>query len=79
MIYGAGDVVKVKDACYIPPGTLCTVVKEKGQKILQVESNGLYFWVSVDSVELYRRHIDSPLRAEDDKRFWKLHPPTKRR
>jgi len=80
--YGPGDVVTYIAADHIiPVDTHCLFVRyddfDTG-RLCVVEYRGIHLTTVPESIELYRRHIDSPLRAEDDKRFWKLHPPTKR-
>ena len=83
MTYGPGDVVTV-NAWYshIQPGTKATFIsysRYKGKRdVCTVEQKGFHFIVNTKDVSLYRRHIDSPHRKADNKRFIKLHPPTKR-
>lgn len=76
-----GDVVGVTDGHPNIPD--CTLVNYIGPRVDGfsgglVEYRGIMFNCFWSQLRLYRRHIDSPHRAEDDKRFWKLHPPTKR-
>lgn len=78
--YDPGDVVKILNHQSIPKNTLAIVVEKDGPEwgFVRVSHAGLEHWVRRDSCSLYRRHQDSPLRAEDNKRFWKLHPVPKR-
>lgn len=78
--YGPGDVVRfISEGRIIPHDTHCLFVRYTPiDGMPMVEYRGIHFTTLPESIELYRRHIDSPLRKQDDKRFWKLHPPTKR-
>ena len=87
MEYGPGDVVMVLRHGNIPYGKLVTVVDKQTEGTVscyevyrcQDSSSGLIFKILPEHLGLYRRHIDSPLRAQDNERFWKQHPPTKRK
>lgn len=76
--YGKGDVVEVRNHVRIPDKTLATVFNERRGTSIPVTHRGTIQYCVHEQLTLYRRHIDSPLRAEDDKRFWKLNPPPKR-
>lgn len=78
--YGPGDVVRfIAEGRIIPHDTHCLFVRYSyPDKAPVVEYRGIHITTLPESIELYRRHIDSPLRAADNERFWKLHPPTKR-
>ena len=70
-----GDVVRcLSQNSTIPEGTLCTFVRSNPSGSVTVAHAGCHIPLAFFDVALYRRHMDSPLRAADDKRFWKANP-----